>query len=69
MKKILIIRFSALGDIAMTIPVVYDLAVQYPDLDITMLSREMARPLFERMLTDKALRRARKSRKEEVKRF
>ena len=49
MKKLLIIRFSALGDIAMTVPVVYDLAVQYPDLEITMLSREMARPLFERM--------------------
>ena len=31
MKKILIIRFSALGDIAMTVPVVYDLATQYPD--------------------------------------
>ena len=49
MKKLLIIRFSALGDITMTVPVVHDLAVQYPDLDITMLSREMARPLFERL--------------------
>ena len=49
MKKLLVIRFSALGDIAMTVPVVHDLAVQYPDLDITMLSREMARPLFERL--------------------
>ena len=49
MKKLLIIRFSALGDIAMTVPVVHDLAVQYPELDITMLSREMARPLFECM--------------------
>ena len=49
MKKLLIIRFSALGDIAMTVPVVYDLATQYPDLEITMLSREMARPLFERL--------------------
>ena len=49
MKKILVIRFSALGDIAMTVPVVHDLALQYPELDITMLSREMARPLFERM--------------------
>ena len=47
MKKLLVIRFSALGDIAMTVPVVHDLAVQYPDLEITMLSREMARPLFE----------------------
>ena len=33
----------------MTVPVVHDLAVQYPDLEITSLSREMARPLFERM--------------------
>ena len=49
MKKLLTIRFSALGDIAMTVPVVHDLAVQYPDLEITMLSREMARPLFERL--------------------
>jgi ADP-heptose:LPS heptosyltransferase len=49
MKKLLVIRFSALGDIAMTVPVVHDVAVQYPNLDITMLSREMARPLFERM--------------------
>ena len=49
MKKLLIIRFSALGDIAMTVPIVHDLAVQYPNLEITMLSREMARPLFERM--------------------
>ena len=49
MNKLLIIRFSALGDIAMTVPVVHDLAVQYPDLDITMLSREMARSLFERL--------------------
>jgi ADP-heptose:LPS heptosyltransferase len=47
MKKLLVIRFSALGDIAMTVPVVHDLAVQYPDLEITMLSREMAKPLFE----------------------
>ena len=49
MKKLLVIRFSALGDIAMTVPVVYDLATQYPDLEITMLSREIARHLFEQM--------------------
>ncbi len=49
MKKLLAIRFSALGDIAMSVPVIHDLAVQYTDLDITMLSREMARPLFEQM--------------------
>ncbi len=38
-----------MGDIAMTVPIVYDLAVQYPELEITMLSREMARPLFEHL--------------------
>lgn len=49
MKKehILVIRFSALGDIAMAVPVVYSLATQYPELRITMLSRPIARPLFE----------------------
>lgn len=48
MKKehLLIIRFSALGDVAMTVPVVYSLAMQYPGLRITVLSRPMARPLF-----------------------
>lgn len=49
MKKLLIIRFSALGDIAMTVPIVLDLAVQYPDLEISMLSRPMAAPLFDRL--------------------
>lgn len=46
---ILIIRFSAIGDVAMTVPVVYSLATQYPDLRITMLSRPFARPLFENL--------------------
>lgn len=43
---ILIIRFSALGDVAMTVPVVYSLATTYPQLRITVLSRAFARPLF-----------------------
>lgn len=49
MKKehILIIRFSALGDVAMAVPVVYSLAMTYPDIRITVLSREYARPFFE----------------------
>ena len=52
MKKqhILVIRFSALGDVAMVVPVVWSLAHQYPDLRITVLSRAFARPLFEDML-------------------
>lgn len=49
MKKehILIIRFSALGDVAMAVPVVHSLAVAYPDVRITVLSRGYARAFFE----------------------
>lgn len=47
MSRILAIRFSALGDVAMTIPVLYSLAVQYPQHEITVLSRKAFRPLFQ----------------------
>lgn len=46
-QHLLVIRFSALGDVAMTVPVVSALAHQYPDVRITVLSRNVARPLFE----------------------
>lgn len=46
-EHILIIRFSALGDVAMAVPVVYSLAHTYPQLRITVLSRPFARPFFE----------------------
>lgn len=48
-EHILVIRFSALGDVAMTVPVVYSLARQYPHLRITVLSRPFARPFFENL--------------------
>lgn len=47
MAKILVARFSALGDIAMTIPVVVSMARQYPEHDITVLSRTFVAPIFE----------------------
>lgn len=47
MAKILVLRFSALGDVAMTIPVIYSFAKEYPQHQITVLSREAMRPLFE----------------------
>ena len=40
-------RFSALGDVAMMVPVVYSLAMTYPDVRITVLSRKFARAFFE----------------------
>lgn len=49
MKKehLLVIRFSAMGDVAMVVPVVYSLAKAYPHLRITVLSRGYARTFFE----------------------
>lgn len=46
MKKILIIRFSALGDVAMTIPIVYSLALQYPETEFVFFSKPALRKLF-----------------------
>lgn len=48
-EHLLIMRFSALGDVAMIVPVVYSLACQYPNLRITMLSKPFARPFFENL--------------------
>ena len=39
MAKILVIRFSAIGDVAMTVPVIHSLATQYPQHQIKVLSR------------------------------
>lgn len=47
MSKILIIRFSALGDVAMTVPVIYSLASNYPMHEIYILSRRQFEPLFD----------------------
>ncbi len=49
MKKehILVIRFSAMGDVAMMVPVVYSVAQRYPHVRITVLSRPFARTFFE----------------------
>ncbi len=49
MARILLIRFSALGDVAMTVPVIYSLATQYPQHQFTMLSRSAFEPLFRNM--------------------
>ena len=46
-EHLLVIRFSAMGDVAMVVPVVWSLARQYPDLRITVLSRGFARPFFD----------------------
>ena len=46
-KHLLVIRLSAMGDVAMTVPVLRVLSQSYPDLKITVLSRAFLKPLFE----------------------
>ena len=45
-KRILVVRFSALGDVAMTLPVVYSLARQYPDVEIDFVTTPFFARLF-----------------------
>jgi ADP-heptose:LPS heptosyltransferase len=51
MAKFLVLRFSALGDVAMTVPVIHSLAVHYPQHEIVVVSRPWLEPAF-RMLPD-----------------
>lgn len=44
--KILLFRFSALGDVALTVPVVESLARQYPNDEFVVVSRPFVAPLF-----------------------
>lgn len=44
-SRILVIRLSALGDVAMTLPVIYSMARQNPDVQVDVLTR----PFFARM--------------------
>ena len=46
-EHLLIIRLSAIGDVAMLVPVVASLARQHPQMRITVLSRPFARWIFE----------------------
>ena len=46
-KHILVIRLSALGDVAMTVPVLRVLAITYPELKISLISKGFFKPLFE----------------------
>ena len=46
-KHILVFRFSSLGDIAMTVPVIRLLLQQYPQLQVTFVSVAFVKPLLE----------------------
>lgn len=45
-RHILVLRFSALGDIAMTVPIIKNLLSQNPDVEISYISVSFVKPLF-----------------------
>ena len=47
MTKLLVIRFSALGDVAMLAAIVREVAEQHADVEVTVVSRPFCAPLFE----------------------
>jgi len=46
-KHIAVIRLSAMGDVAMTVPVIRALVAQYPQLQVTIVSRPFFKAFFE----------------------
>lgn len=48
-ESLLLIRFSALGDILMTVPVIDALARRFPDLKITVVSRPFVKSIFQQL--------------------
>ena len=46
-KHILVIRLSAMGDVAMTVPLLRALVAQYPHIQVTVLSKAFFKPFFE----------------------
>ena len=45
--RLLVIRLSALGDVAMTVPVVNALTSQNPEVEITVLTRPFFKSMFQ----------------------
>lgn len=46
-KHILVIRLSAMGDVAMTVPVLRALVIQHPNVKVTVVSRAFFKPFFD----------------------
>ncbi|NOY38281.1 MAG: glycosyltransferase family 9 protein [Chlorobi bacterium] len=46
MSHLLVFRFSAMGDVALTVPVLKSVLEQYPELQITLITRKTFVPLF-----------------------
>ena len=48
LKKILVLRFSAMGDVVLLVPVIRSLVATYPDIEVTVVTR----PKFASFFTD-----------------
>ena len=46
MRKIIVFRFSAMGDVSLTVPVIKGVLDQNPDLEITFVTRKFFAPFF-----------------------
>ena len=46
LKHILVFRLSAMGDVAMTVPVIKALVEQFPEVRVTVVSRPFFKPFF-----------------------
>jgi ADP-heptose:LPS heptosyltransferase len=46
-SHILVIRLSAMGDVAMTVPVLKAFSLQYPNVQLTVVSRPFFKPFFD----------------------
>ena len=47
MTHIIVLRFSAMGDVLMTVPVIDRFARQHPDIRVTMVTLPWAKPIFD----------------------
>ncbi len=53
--RILVIRLSALGDVAMTIPILLAFTQQYPEIRVTVLTKAFFKPLVSKVATVEVL--------------
>lgn len=48
-KKLLVVRLSAIGDVAMTIPAIWSLVKNHPDVQVTFVSQGFARDIVNQL--------------------
>ena len=47
MKRLLVLRLSAMGDVAMAVPVIKELLRQHPNVEVVFVSQPFLKPLFD----------------------